>query len=131
MNKTEELLKKSGYSNKAIEYYTKKVNVGEIKNPDAFFAYTGHCGDTMEIYLKIESGVIKDAKFQAMGCAGAFTSGSALCEMIKGKTLGEAEQIDEHDIINHLGKIPSTKVDCACLAKKTLRKAIIQYRKKG
>jgi nitrogen fixation NifU-like protein len=131
MNEIEDLLKKSGYSIKAIEYYTKKVNVGKLEDPDAFFAYTGPCGDTMEIYLKIESGVIKDAKFQAMGCAGAFTSGSALCEMIKGKTLVEAEQIDEDDIVDHLGKIPSTKVDCACLAKKTLQKAIEQYKEKG
>jgi len=131
MNKIEDLLKKSGYSNKAIEYYTKKVNVGEIEDPDAFFTYTGSCGDSMEIYLKVESGVIKDAKFQAIGCAGAFSSGSALCEMIKGKTLGEAEQIGEDDIVGHLGKIPPQKIHCACLAKRTLQKAIKQYRENG
>ena len=130
MSEVVDLLKKSGYSNKAIEYYIKKVNVGEIKDPSVRFAYTGPCGDTMEVFLKIESNVIKDAKFRAIGCAGAFTSGSALMELIKGKTLEQAEKIEENDIINHLGGIPKQKIHCACLAKRTLQKAIGQYRKK-
>jgi len=50
--------------------------------------------------------------------------------MIKGKTPGEAELIDEDDIVDHLGKIPAPKIDCACLAKETLRRAIKQYREK-
>jgi len=87
------LLEKPGYSEKAIGYYLKKVNVGSIENPSAKEAYTGPCGDTLEVYLKIESNVIKDAKFQAIGCAGAFASGSALMEIIKGKALDEAEKI--------------------------------------
>jgi len=124
------MLKEAGYSGKAIEYYTKKVNVGKIEHPEAFYRFTGQCGDTMEISLKIEAGVIKDARFQAMGCAGAFSSGAALCEMIKGKTPAEAERLDEDDIVRHLGKIPVPKIDCACLAKETLRRAIRQYREK-
>ena len=63
------LLKISGYSNIAIEYFLEKVNVGKIDNPDAYFVHTGPCGDTMEISLAIEpdSKVIKEAKFQAIG----------------------------------------------------------------
>ena len=128
MSKIRELLKKSGYSNKAIEYYTEKVNVGEIKDPSVHFAHTGPCGDTMEVFLRIESNIIKDAKFLAIGCAGAFASGSALMKLIKGKTLEEAEAIDEENIMNHLGDIPKQKIHCACLAKRTLRQAIGQYR---
>jgi len=67
MSEVRELLKKSGYSSEAIEYYLKKVNVGRIENPSVQSAYTGPCGDTMEVYLEIESDVIKDAKFQAIG----------------------------------------------------------------
>lgn len=130
MSEVIELLKKSGYPSKAIEYYVGKVNVGEIEDPSVHVAYTGPCGDTMEIFLKIESNVIKDAKFRAIGCAGAFASGSALMEMIRGKTLEQAETIDEEDIINHLGGLPKQKFHCACLAKRTLRKAIGRYRKK-
>ena len=125
------LLSKSGYSNRAIHYFMNKVNVGEVEKPSVSFAYTGPCGDTMQIQLKINSGRITDAKFQAIGCAGAYTSGSALTEMIKGKTLEQAEKIGEEEIINHLGGIPAPKIHCVCLARRTLERAIEQYRKAG
>ena len=83
----------------------------------------------MEVYVKIESDVIKDAKFQAVGCAGAFSAGSALMETVKEKRLDEAEKITEEDIINFLGGIPRQKIHCACLAKRTLRKVIEKYRR--
>ena len=130
MDRVKDLLEKSGYSEKAIEYYLNKVNVGVFEDPDAFFSYTGPCGDTAEIYLKVENDRIEDAKFQAIGCAGSFASGSALTEMIKGKTLEEAEKINEGDIINHLGSMPKQKVHCACLVKRTLQKAIEKYKLK-
>ncbi|RJS69387.1 iron-sulfur cluster assembly scaffold protein [Methanophagales archaeon] len=124
------LLKRSGYSSTAIEYFIEKVNVGKIEDHDAYFVYTGPCGDTMEIFLTIEPGskVIKDAKFQAIGCAGAFASGSAITEMIKGKTVEEAKKIEEEDIIDWLGDIPKQKIHCACLAKKTLKFALDEYK---
>ena len=128
MDEVRDLLKKSGYSDKAIEYYEKRLNVGEIEDPDAHFVYTGPCGDTMEVFLKINSNIIKEAKFRAIGCAGSFTSGSALTEMIKGKTLEKAEQIDENEIVTYLEGIPAPKIHCACLAKRTLQKAIEQYK---
>jgi len=128
MNDVVELLKKSGYSDKAIEYYSNKVNVGRIENPSVTFAYTGPCGDTMEMYLTINSNRIKAAKFQAIGCAGAFSAGSALMGMVKGKTLEAAEKIDEQEIISFLGEFLAQKFHCACLAKRTLRKAIEKYR---
>ena len=130
MSLIRDLLKESGYSEKATGYYLNRVNVGEIRDPNGYAIYTGPCGDTMEFFLKVEDGVIKDATFQAIGWAGAFSSGAALCEMIRGKTLEEAEKIEEEDIIEYLGGIPMQKVHCACLAKRTLRKAIKDYRKK-
>ena len=127
MSEVVDLLKKSGYSDKAIEYYINKVNVGEMKEHDAHFIYTGPCGDTMEFFLKVGSGVITKAKFQAIGCAGAFASGSALTEMIKGKTLKQAQRIDERDVVDYLEGIPEVKIHCVCLAKRTLGLAIEQY----
>ena len=100
-----------------------------MDNPSVRFTYTGPCGDTMEIFLKIESNIIKDAKFQATGCAGSFISGSALTKMVKGRTLEEAEKIDREDVLNHLGGIPEAKIHCAYLAVITLRKAIEKYGK--
>ncbi len=129
MSEVRNLLEKSGYSSKAIEYYLKKVNVGRIENPSVHVTYTGPCGDTMEVYLEIESNIIKDAKFQAIGCAGAFSSGSALMEMVKGKSLQDAEKIAEEDIIDFLGGIPEQKFHCACLAKRTFQRAVKKYRR--
>ena len=129
MSGVEKLLEASGYSDKAIEYYLKKVNVGIIENPSVRDAYTGPCGDTLEVYLEIEANIIKDAKFQAIGCAGAFSSGSALMELIRGKTLEEAAKITEEDVINFLGGIPKEKFHCTCLAKRTLQRALEKYKK--
>jgi len=128
MSEVRRLLEQSGYSSKAIDYYVKKVDVGRIEQPSVHLAYTGPCGDSMEVYLKIESDVIKEAKFQAIGCAGAFSAGSALMEMVKEKTLEEARKITEEDIISFLGGIPKQKIHCACLAKRTLQMAIKKYR---
>ena len=122
------LLKMSGYSDKAIDYVINKVNVGEIEKPDACVAYTGPCGDTMQIYLKIDNDKITEAKFQAIGCAGSYASGSALMEMIKGKTLEQVEKINVDEILNHLGAIPPPKVHCACLALRSLEQTIKQYK---
>ena len=130
MSEMQDLLKESGYSDKAIEYYLNKVNVGELSEPDAHAIYTGPCGDTMAIFLNVEEGVIKEVKFQAIGCAGAFSSGSALTEMIIGMTLEEAEKIDEDKIIEYLGGIPVQKVHCTCLSKRTLQKAINNYKER-
>ena len=123
-----DLLRKSGYSDKAIDYIINKVSVGEIEEPDVCVAYTGPCGDTMQIYLKIDSDRIIEAKYQAIGCAGSYAAGSALMEMIKGETLEQADKISVDEVINHLGAIPPPKIHCACLAKRTLEQTIEQYR---
>ncbi|HNX06930.1 MAG TPA: iron-sulfur cluster assembly scaffold protein [Bacteroidales bacterium] len=130
MSTIRELLTASGYSDRAIEYYENRINVGAIENPDAYCRHTGSCGDTIEIFLKISSGKITEAKFQAIGCAGSFCSGSALTSMIIGKTLEESWDINELDILEHLGNIPEEKVHCAHLTVTTLRKAMSDYQHK-
>lgn len=125
-----ELLRKAGYSDKAIDYYMNKVNVGVIEGAEAVDSYTGLCGDSIRVYLKVEEGLIRDAKFQAIGCAAAFTSGSALTEMAKGKTLKEASEITERDVVRYLGELPGPKLHCARLAVDALRKTIESYVKR-
>jgi len=124
-----ELLRKAGYPEKAIDYYIRKLNVGVIEGAEAVDSFTGLCGDSMKVYLKVEEGTIKDAKFQAIGCAGAFASGSALTEMVKGKTLEEAKKITEHDVIKDLEGLPGPKLHCARLSVDALRKSIESYLK--
>jgi len=125
-----DLLRKAGYSEKAIDYYTRKLNVGVIEGAEAVDSYTGLCGDSMKVYLKVEKGVVRDAKFQAIGCAGAFASGSALTEMVKGITLKEAKKITEHDVVKDLKELPGPKLHCARLAVDALRKSIESYAKR-
>ena len=122
-----ELLRKAGYSDKAIDCYIRKINVGIIEGAEAVDSHMGFCGDSMKVYLKVEKGIIKNAKFQAIGCAGAFASGSALTEMVKGKTLKEAKKITEQDVIKDLGDLPGPKIHCARLAVDALRKSIESY----
>ena len=125
-----EILKKAGYSDKAIYYYLKKVNVGEMKKPDVTFTYAGHCGDTITFFLRIKNNIITNAKFVSTGCSGAFAFASALTSIIKGKTLEEAKKLTEKDIIKDVGNIPRHKLHCAIISRETLRGAISKYKKK-
>ena len=124
------LLGESGYSKKAIELYVNKVNVGELENPDVVTTYFGLCGDLIKLYLKIDKkGIIEDAKFYYLGCPGSASSASAMTELVKGKTVDQAKKITEGDVLNALGGLPKTKLDCPKLAIATLRKAIAEYEK--
>ena len=123
-----ELLKNAAYSKKAIELYANKVNVGVIENSDVTLAYTGPCGDTCKIYLKInDQNIIEDAKFQYLGCPASAACGSTVTQIAKGKTLREAEEITEEEVIKELGGLPGDECHCATLVLTTLRKAIKKY----
>ncbi len=128
MNAIEELLKKQGYSDKGISLYINKEYFGEMKDPSINYSYTGPCGDTIEIFIKLLGNKIIDAKFLTIGCMGAFIAGSALTSLIKGKSLEEAEMISENKIKEYIGKMPPEKIDCICLARRTLNKAIKKYK---
>ena len=127
------LLAESGYSKKAIGLYLDNVNVGAMQNPDVVTTYRGSCGDVIRLYLKIDrTGIIQDAKFCYAGCPGVATSSSAMIEIVKGKTVDKAKKMTEDDVLNELGGLPKTKLDCPKLAITTLRKAIAEYeRMKG
>ena len=123
-----ELLRDVDYSVKAIDLYMNKVNVGVIENSDVNLDYTGPCGDTIKLHLKISNNtVIEDAKFQYLGCPAAASSGSALTKIAKGKTLEEAKNITEQDILHELRGLPEAKLHCAKLAVTTLQKTITKY----
>ena len=122
------LLEEAGYTKKAIELYGGRVNVGVIENPDVALAYTGPCGDTIKLFLKIgEDDVIDEAKFQYLGCPASAACGSILTKMIKGKTLLEARKITENDLLRELGGLPGEECHCAKLAVMTLQKTISKY----
>jgi nitrogen fixation NifU-like protein len=123
-----EMLYGSGYSDKAITYYIDKPNMGILDDANQVSELTGPCGDTMKVYLKIENGIIKDAKIQVLGCPGAVASAMAAMEMIKGKTVEEVMEIKDRDIFRMLEDIPNEKQHCIRLTNKTIQKAVEEYR---
>ena len=127
---TYKMLSEAGYSDKAIEYFQAKENMGVLEGADQTTDLTGPCGDTMKVSLDIEGDRISDAKIQVLGCPGAVASGCALMNLAKGKTLGEAEKIDLDALYRELEKLPDKKIHCARLAIKTLHKALKEYRQR-
>jgi nitrogen fixation NifU-like protein len=110
--------------------------VGEIKNPDGV-GTTGNptCGDIMKIFLKVgvKDGqeIIEDVKFQTFGCGAAVATSSMVTEMVKGKTLDEAEKISNAAVAEALGGLPPVKMHCSNLAANALHEAIKDYRAKN
>ena len=123
-----EMLSGSGYSDKAITYFLNRENMGSLPDANQVTELTGYCGDKMKIYLKLEDGMVKDAKIQVLGCPGAVASAMAAMDLIKGKTIEDALAIKDRDIFRMLEEIPDQKQHCIRLTVKTLQKAIDEYR---
>lgn len=120
------------YNPIVIDHFTHPRNMGEMENPDGMGeAQNPVCGDTMRLYIKVVSGRIADVKFLTFGCGAAIASSSLATEMIKGKTLEEALQIRDEDIVNALGGLPSSKIHCSVLAEMAIRAAVEDYKKKS
>lgn len=118
------------YSEKVIEEANNPKNVGRMSNPDAFGILDGSCGDTIEIYMKVKNDEIIDISFMTDGCGATIACGSVLTSMVKGKNINEAMEISRDDLINVLGGLPKENLHCAALAVGSLKKAILNYRKK-
>jgi nitrogen fixation NifU-like protein len=129
MSFIQEMLSCSGYSNKAIEYYLNRPNMGNLSDADQVSEMTGTCGDTMKVFLKVDNGRIKDAKVQVLGCPGAVASAMVAMELAKGKTIQAALTIKDRDIYRVLEEIPDKKQHCIRLAVKSLQKALDEYRR--
>ena len=122
-----EMLSGSGYSQKAIDLYLEQANMGSLSDADQVSELTGPCGDTMKVYLKLEEGKIQDAKIQVLGCPGAVASAMVAMDLAKGRTVKEALEIKDRDIVRILEELPEQKVHCVRLAVKALEKALNEY----
>ncbi len=116
------------YSEKVMDHYRNPRNVGKIDNADAVgVAGSLTCGDQLKIYLKIENGIVTDAKFQTFGCGSAVASSSILTEMIIGKPVEEVRKITNKDIADELGGLPPEKMHCSVMGYEALEDALKGY----
>jgi nitrogen fixation NifU-like protein len=123
------------YSDKVLEHYERPKNVGSLDKTDPSVG-TGivgapECGDVMKLQLKIgPNNVVEDAKFKTFGCGSAIASSSLATEWVKGKTVDEALEIKNTDIVNELS-LPPVKIHCSVLAEDAIKAAIADYKRKN
>ena len=122
------------YSDKVLDHYENPRNVGSM-DKDAGNVGTGivgapECGDVMKLQIKVEDGVIIDAKFKTFGCGSAIAASSLATEWLKNKTLKEATKIKNTDIVDELA-LPPVKIHCSVLAEDAIKQAIDNYSKKN
>ena len=122
------------YSNKVIDHYENPRNVGSMneKDTDVGTAIVGApaCGDVLKLQLKIVDGIIEDAKFKAFGCGSAIAASSLITEILRGKTLDEAMEVKNTQIVEEL-ELPPVKIHCSILAEEAVKSAIENYRSKN
>jgi len=121
------------YSDKVLDHYENPRNVGSFPK-DALDIGTGMvgapaCGDVMKLQIKVEDGIIIDAKFKTYGCGSAIASSSLVTELLKGKTLDEAQTIKNSHIAEELA-LPPVKIHCSVLAEDAIKAAITDYKKR-
>ena len=122
------------YSDKVLDHYENPRNVGSLDKDDEHVG-TGvvgapECGDVMKLQIKVnDDGVIEDAKFKTFGCGSAIASSSLATEWVKGKTVDEAMEIKNTDIVEELS-LPPVKIHCSVLAEDAIKAAIADYKTK-
>ena len=121
------------YSEKVLDHYENPRNVGkmDMNDPSVGTGMVGApaCGDVMKLQIKIEEGVIVDAKFKTYGCGSAIASSSLLTEGVKGMALDKAGEIKNMDLAEELA-LPPVKIHCSVLAEDAIKSAIADYKSK-
>lgn len=116
------------YSEKVMDHFRNPRNVGVIENADGVGEVgNAKCGDIMKIYLKIDNGIITDAKFETFGCGSAIASSSMATELIKGKPVSEAIALTNKAVVEALDGLPAHKIHCSVLAEEAIKSALKDY----
>ena len=115
------------YGKTVVDHALMPRNLGAMSSADGFGRVTGPCGDTMEIWLKVQGNTIIAATFDTDGCLTTLASGSVLTRLVTGKSVPSALRISQQGVLDALGGLPSDSEHCALLAVSTLREAIKDY----
>jgi len=116
------------YTNTVLDHFKNPRNVGELKDANAVGKVgSPSCGDKMEMYFKIEDGIIKDAKFMTFGCAAAISSSSVATELLKGMTIDEAKNLTNQRVVEELGGLPEAKIHCSVMVEEAVKAALEDY----
>ncbi|HXU69615.1 MAG TPA: Fe-S cluster assembly scaffold IscU [Polyangia bacterium] len=122
------------YSDKVIDHYENPRNVGSLdKNSDNVgtgLVGAPACGDVMKLQIKVEDGIITDAKFKTFGCGSAIASSSLVTEWVKGMSVDKAMELKNSQIAEELN-LPPVKIHCSVLAEDAIKAAIADYKKKN
>ncbi|MBN2621659.1 iron-sulfur cluster assembly scaffold protein [candidate division WOR-3 bacterium] len=118
------------YSEKVIAHWKNPQNWGIMNRADGYGRFTGPCGDTMEISIKVRHGVISKCTFDTDGCGTTIACGSIITEIATGKNIAEAKKIDQAQMLATCGKLPEENEHCALLAATALHCAIDDYESK-
>lgn len=119
------------YNEKVLEHFQNPRNTGEMTDPDGVGSVgNATCGDMIKLYIKVVDGRLADIRFKTFGCAAAIATSSVATEMVKGKTLEEAEKLTCDDVVEEIKGLPEQKVHCSTLAPDALRAAIADYRRR-
>ena len=119
------------YTEKVMDHFEHPRNIGAMENPDGVGKQGNPvCGDVMEINIKVRDNIIEEAKFRTFGCCAAIATSSMVTEMVKGKTLEEAEEISKQAVAEALDGLPPAKMHCSNLAADALHDAILDYKKR-
>ncbi|MDA8052658.1 MAG: Fe-S cluster assembly scaffold protein NifU [Deltaproteobacteria bacterium] len=117
------------YSEKVMDHFQNPRNVGEIENADGVGELGNPtCGDIMKIYIKVKDDKIDDIKFKTFGCGAAIATSSMVTELVKGKTLEEAERVSNEVVAEALDGLPPVKMHCSNLAADALHLAVEDYK---
>ena len=121
------------YSDKVLDHYENPRNVGSMdkndKNVGTGMDGAPACGDVMKLQIKVKDNIVEDACFKTYGCGSAIASSSLVTEMLKGKTIEQAQAIQNMEIVEELA-LPPVKIHCSVLAEDAIKSAIADYKRK-
>ncbi|MDF9409827.1 MAG: NifU-like protein [Pelotomaculum sp. PtaB.Bin013] len=119
----------SVYDNEVLmNHFMNPSNVGKIENADGIgMAGNPSCSDYVKIYIKVDGDQLKDIKYEVHGCPAAIATSSVFSELVKGKPIMEALDVNDQDVVKALNGLPEQKLHCSCMAVEAFDKAVIDW----